>query len=237
MSRYTSYYWPIPFRACFIHVVFAHRDLDYSDASTDEVIELKNREIHDQPTPLMAPPALYDAERDRYYAQTSAIMFHLAQEHQLFPSDPALMPTVLKIIGDSMDVLAGITRNNGSQMWDVEAWERFTQTRLPRWLHIFEETGTRLGLTADAGFMLGTESATLSDLNVFALWATMERCLPELSTLLRANAPCVMALCDRLGASEALSALSENQRARYGQRYCGGQIEASIRSMLSRGAE
>ena len=60
----------------------------------------------------------------------------------------------------------------------------------------------------------------------------MERCLPGLSPTLREHTPRVMALCDRLGAHEGLSDLVTAQVEMFGERYCGGMIERSLREML-----
>ncbi|MCA9492320.1 MAG: NUDIX domain-containing protein [Myxococcales bacterium] len=37
-----------------------------------------------------------------------------------------------------------------------ETWDAFVAARLPRWMHIFEETGRRYGLTEQGGTLLGT---------------------------------------------------------------------------------
>ncbi len=102
--------------------------------------------------------------------------------------------------------------------------------RFAKWLQIMEVTGERHGLKADSGFLLGTTSATFADTTVFALWATMERSLPELSRIMRQNAPKVMALCDRIGTNTRVAELLHQQPT---APYCGGQIEKSLRTVLA----
>jgi len=123
---------------------------------------------------------------------------------------------------------------HAAAVWDKAAWLAFVDPdkgRFVRWLQIFEQLGTQYGLTTEAGFYLGTESATMADLVVFALFHTMERCLPELKAVLRQHAPRVMGLCDRLLASSAgLQAMVDQQSGK--NMWCGGYIEKSIRAML-----
>ena len=237
MTQYRLFYWPIPFRGNFVRLVFAYRGIDYEEAPSAEISDIRLTPVRDQPTPAMAPPFLQNLEDGGYVSQTGAILLYLGQKHGLLPEDPAQLPMVMKIFGDCMDVLSEITRSNGAQMWDREAWESFRQRRLVRWLEIFEEIGRRSGLTMDDGHLLGGQQVTVADLNAFALWATMERCLPRLRPTLREHAPLVMSLCDRLGENAGIGAFVRNQEEEMGERYCGGMIEASIREMLSGPAE
>ena len=68
---------------------------------------------------------------------------------------------------------------------------------------------------------------------VFALFGNMLRCLPALETDLLEHAPGIHALCRRIGAQPSLSDFVMEQEREYGQLYCGGQIEQSIRAMLA----
>ena len=97
-----------------------------------------------------ACPFLYDVDKDVWLSQCPAVCMYLALKLGYVVGDDAVnCAYTIKVLEDCMDVLCGITRDNGNQMWDADAWTSFTETRLPRWLHIFEETGTRNGLTAD----------------------------------------------------------------------------------------
>ena len=229
--RYTLYYWPIPFRGIFIRALFALRELSYEDGSVQELIELRRRPPEEQPLPFMAPPLLHDHQRARWLSQFPVILRTLAEEHELLPTEPEARLIAEKVILDSLDVLAEITRSNGAQMWDRESWGRFRGERLPRWLAIFEAIGGRHQLGEAEGTLLGGP-LSVADLCCFALWGTMERSFPSLSSTLRDNAPRVMALADRVAARPQLQRFLEEERALLGERYCGGQIEASIRAML-----
>ncbi len=51
-----------------------------------------------------------------------AIVTYLADIYGLVPSNAAARATALKVLLDCNDVLANITRSNGSQMWTQELW-------------------------------------------------------------------------------------------------------------------
>lgn len=233
VTQYRLYYWPIPFRGNFVRLLFAYQGIDYEEASSSQIAQFRSSSVREQPTPAMAPPVLQNLEDGSYISQTGAIILYVGQKHGLLPDDPAQLPVVMKIFGDCMDVLSEITRSNGAQMWEREAWESFRNNRLVRWLEIFEEVGRRSGMTMSEGHLLGGGKVSVADLNAFALWATMERCLPQLKKTLRTHAPLVMALCDRLGDSAGISAFVSEQEQELGDRYCGGMIETSIRKMLA----
>ena len=48
---YKLYYWPLPFRGCFIQLLLEHAGVKYDLASVDETAELKNLSVPDQPVP------------------------------------------------------------------------------------------------------------------------------------------------------------------------------------------
>lgn len=114
-------------------------------------------------------------------------------------------------------------------MWDDESWKEFISGRFVKWLQILESTAIQQGLGVSDGFYLGTPNATFADTSVFALLATMEKTLPEMSPLLRHYTPRAMSLCDRLASNPGLSALFQRQST---DLYCGGYIERSIRDAI-----
>ena len=111
------YYWPIPFRGNFVRSVLAYKGIDYTEATSPEIVKLKSTPVSEQPTPAMAPPIIQNLSDGEHVSQTGAI---------------------------------------------------------------------------------------ITDLNAFALWETMERCLPGFSPTLREHAPCVTALVPMRG-SQPLS--------------------------------
>ena len=99
-------------------------------------------------------------------------------------------------------------------------------------MSFWEETGRRHGLQADAGFLLGGESATVADIVSATLWSVMSDRLPPIGKMLNEAAPMTAALSRRISALAPLAALAEKSRKDYGDAYCGGQIEASLRKVL-----
>jgi glutathione S-transferase len=99
-------------------------------------------------------------------------------------------------------------------------------------LEIFEQTGRNFGLGSKSGYMLGGEALSVADIVTYALWGTMIRCLPDLSVDCREYSPNVFALCQRIENRPKIQKFVEGQMQRYGNLYCGGQIEKSIRQML-----
>lgn len=227
---FTLHYWKVPFRGNCIRNLFAFTNTAFAEGSAEELSKLKDASPAEQAGPFMAPPLLVDhTESDLNIAQSTAIAHYLASKLDLMPESIAKQAAALKLFGDALDLMGELRKT-----WEPEGWAAFRSGRFARWLAIFEATGKKHGLTAGAGYMLGTQSATLADLAAYSLLQTMERCLPELSADLRQHAPAVMALCDRLGEeSEGLKALSAAQAEEMGTTYCGGEEEESIRAMLN----
>lgn len=230
MSDYTLYYWPAPFRGQFVRAVLEHMKADWREASIDAVIDLMDAAPDEQPTPLMAPPILADHTADLTLSQTSAILGYLGRKHRLMPSDAKRAALTNMILADVDDILYEMTRYNGAQMWTQPEWDAY-QPRLGRWMDIFDAIGRRHGLTARAGHMLGTRAFGLADLAMSVLWRTMTDCLPPLRPLLDER-EALAGLCDRVAALPEQAALIERSRAAYGDSWCGGQIEASLREVL-----
>jgi glutathione S-transferase len=181
--------------------------------------------------PHMGPPVLTDHAADLSLAQTPAILAYLGRKHDLTPSDPLREALTTKIVADANDVLCEMTLYNGAQMWTQGSWNAY-RPRLGRWMEIFEETGRRHGLTADAGYFFGTERLGLADLTVHILWGTMTAKLPSLRPVFDATAPAIAGLSDRIAALPEQADLRARSDAEYGNDWCGGQIEASLRAVL-----
>ena len=232
-ARFTLYYWPIPFRAQFARYVLAYRGEAWDEVDVEALLDLKEAPVQDQPLPFMAPPLLYDAGADLWLSQAPAITGYLGEIFDLMPGTPEKDALTHKVLGDCIDVLQELTRNCGAAMWDEDSWAEFAATRLPRWLEIFETVGARHGLQADHGTLLGTPDPGVADLSCAALWVTICDTLPELAPLIAGHAPNVLALSQRLGATPDISALRDDQKQRWGNLWCTGQIEASLRTVLA----
>lgn len=231
MRDYTLYYWPLPFRGQFIRAVLAHVNASWEEAGPDATDEIRTMATAEQPVPHMGPPVLTDHGAGLSLAQMPAILAYLGARHGLMPADPGLQALTNKIVADSNDVLYEMTRHNGAQMWTQETWNDF-RPRLSRWMEIFETTGRRHGLAEGAGHLLGTEEPSLADLVTATLWGTMTAKLPALRPMLGAMAPSVAGLTDRIAALPEQVDLTARSDAEYGDLWCGGQIEASLRAVV-----
>jgi glutathione S-transferase len=231
----TVYYWNLNFRGHFIYCLLDYLNVSYNRGSVPDLLALKNAAPHEAQAKFMAPPLLHDKENNIFLGQTPSIVTYLARKHGLCPQDPIKMALAEKCIHDCSDVLAGITRNNGSMMWTQEDWTNWSTTRFVRWLQIFEATAMQQGLKETEGFFLGTPSATFADTILVATLKNMEFALgSKIATILRTHSPRVMALTDRIVASSVkLSARFAPQDGSVP--YCGGYIEKSIRSVLAGG--
>lgn len=231
MTAFTLYYHPLPFRGQFVRWVLAYGNAAWDEAEHARVIGLKMRPVADQTVPHMAPPVLVDHKAGLALAQLPAILAHLGDCLAL--AAPGRAGQTLKVICDANDVLDELTRHGGQQMWDRPAWEDFWATRLPRWMEVFAETGRREGLSAESGTLLGTDRPSLADLVTGCLWFTMADKLPGLWAHLQAHAPEIAALSRHIAEQPAVAALRARTDAAYGAKYCGGQIEQSLRDMLT----
>jgi len=224
--RFRLYYWPIPFRGCFVSYLFAYRDAPLLEQDgLEENADLKNRKPSEQDIPYMGPPLLRDLESGRALSQMPAIVMYVSRQLDLVPQDPFDAALCMKVLMDCNDALMEICRYNGASMWTREEWKSFRSERLPRWLQIFEASLQR-------GF-IGNDTTSFADIGVYALFGNMTRCLPELEADLLEHAPGIHALCREIGSRPSLADYVATEERKYGKLYCGGQIEKSIRKMLA----
>ncbi len=231
MSDYTLYYWPVPFRGQFVRAVLEHVHARWQEAGTAATRALLETAPAEQPVPHMGPPVLTDHARGLSLAQTPAILGYLGAKHGLLPGDPARDALTAKLVADADDVLDEMTRQGGAMMWTKAAWDDY-RPRLARWMAIFEATGRRHGLTIEAGHLLGTAAPGLADLAGYVLWGTMTAKLPALRGQLEASAPALAGLCDRIAGLPEQAGLRARSDAAYGEAWCSGEIEASLRAVL-----
>jgi glutathione S-transferase len=231
MVDYTLYYWPLPFRGQFVRAVLAHVHATWDEPGVAALVALKDAKPADQLIPHMGPPVLTDHDSGASLAQTPAILGYLAHKHGLMPSDSVKAALTQKIVADANDVLYEMTRHNGAQMWTTDARDDFLP-RLARWMEIFEETGRRYGLTAEAGCLLGTEAPGVADLVAATLWGTMTDKFRSLRPMLESHAPGIAGLTGRVMSLPEQAGLRDRSNANYGSEWCGGQIEASLRATL-----
>jgi glutathione S-transferase len=231
MSDYDLYYWPVPFRGQFVRAVLAYAGKTWTEGDAGSISQLMDRPVEHMPVPFMGPPLLVDKKADFAIAQMPAIVLYLGETLDLMPATPALRAMTMKIVNDANDVIDEITLDGGREMWTEQRWQDFVP-RLEKWMSFWEEAGRRHGLKPDSGFMLGGERPGLADLVTTTLWSTMTDRFRKIEAMLEQAAPMTAALTRRLAALKPLAKLAAKARQDYGDAYCGGQIEASLRKVL-----
>jgi glutathione S-transferase len=230
MSDYDLYYWSVPFRGQFVRAVLAFAGKSWNEVGDDAIAALMEGPVAETPVPFMGPPLLVDKAADFAVAQMPAILLYLGETLDLLPAGPALRAITMKIVNDANDVIDELTLNGGQQMWTPERWEDFVP-RLQKWAGFWEETGRRHGLQADTGFLLGSDEPQIADIVTATLWSTMADRFPAIGAIVADAAPMTMALTRRIASLPPLAELAARARADYGNAYCGGEIEASLRKV------
>ena len=231
MTDYTLHYWPLPFRGEFIRAVLAHVGAEWQEVTAEDIIAEKSKDPADQLIPHMGPPVLTDLATGVSISQLPAILTYLGRKHGLTSDNPVREALTAKIVADANDVLYEMTLHNGAQMWTPESWEAY-QPRLKRWMGLFEEIGRRHHLTAESGYILGTDAPDIADLVTAILWGTMTAKLPQLRPMLDSKAPAIAGLTDRISARPEQAELRARSDQAYGNGWCSGQIEASLRAVV-----
>lgn len=231
MADYTLYYWSVPFRGQFVRAVLAFAGKSWTEGGDAAISGFMGGPVERMPIPFMGPPLLVDTASGFAVAQMPAIVLYLGESLGLLPTDPAQRALAVKVVCDANDVIDEITLDGGRQMWTEQRWAEFVP-RLEKWMSIWEETGRRHGLRAERGFLLGGEAAGVADVVTATLWSTMTERFPRIGAILDRAAPMTAGLTRRVAALSALTALAAKAREDYGDAYCGGQIEASLRKVI-----
>ncbi|WP_296711153.1 glutathione S-transferase [Rhodoblastus sp.] len=231
MSDYALYYWSVPFRGQFVRAVLAYAGKDWTEGGDAAISELMNGPVKDMPIPFMGPPMLVDKKAGFAIAQMPAIILYLGEALNLMPNTPALRAMTMKIVNDANDLIDEITLDGGREMWTKKRWQEFLP-RLEKWMSLWEETGRRHGLKAHSGFLLGGTGPGVADIVTATLWSTMTDRFSKIEAILGETAPMTAALTRRIADLPPLAKLSAKARQDYGDTYCGGQIEASLRKVI-----
>lgn len=232
MSDYTLYYWSLPFRGQFVRAVLAFAEVAWTEADDTEISRLMKGQVSDMPVPFMGPPLLIDHRADFAIAQMPAIILYLGETLDLLPDAATMRALTLKVVNDANDVIDELILNGGRQLWTRARWTEFTP-RLRTWMSFWEETCDRHGLTATSGFLLGGNEPGMADVVTATLWATMTDRFPRIGSILRDAAPRTAALSRRVADMPPLADLMARTRADYGDTYCGGEVEKSLREVLA----
>ena len=231
MSDYDLYYWSVPFRGQFVRAVLAYADKTWTEAGDAAISEMMSAKVQDMPAPFMGPPLLIDNKAEFAIAQMPAIILYLGETLDLMPASAALRALTIKVVNDANDVIDEITLDGGREMWTQARWRDFTP-RLKKWMSIWEETGRRHGLKVGSGFLLGGETPGVADIVTATLWTTMTDRFGKIASILEDAAPMTADLSRRVANLPPLVKLAAQARDDYGDAYCGGQIEASLRKVL-----
>ena|SRR5690606_8587791 len=234
MADYDLYYWPVPFRGHFVRAILAYAGKTWTEHDADAIDDLMLAPPQEQPVPFKGPPVLIDKASGFALSQMPAIAAYLGVKLALMPKSTELGALTHKVVNDANDVIDEITLDGGRQMWTRKRWGAFLP-RLRHWMAIWEATGERHGLRPDSGFLLGTAEAGVADIVTWALWSTLADRFAPIGTLLDEAAPCTARLTGRMQQTPALITLSKRTFKQYGQAYCGGDIEASLREVLGVG--
>jgi glutathione S-transferase len=231
MTDYDLYYWSVPFRGQFVRAVLTHAGKTWTERGDAAIAKLLEMPARKMPVPFMGPPLLVDKKTKFAIAQMPAIILYLGETLALLPASPALRALTLKIVNDANDVIDEITLDGGKAMWTKKTWAQF-EPRLQRWMSFWEETGRRHGLTKNAGFLLGGDAPGIADVVSAVLWSTLTERFSKIAELLEATAPMTAALTRRITELPPFAKLAARARKNYGDSYCGGQIEISLRKVI-----
>lgn len=231
MADYVLYYWSVPFRGQFVRAVLAFAGKTWTEGGDKAIAKLMDRPVKKMPVPFMGPPVLIDRKTEFAIAEMPAILFYLGETLGLMPADVSQRATTMKIVCDANDVLDEMTLDGGRLMWTPKRWRDFVP-RLTKWMSLWEETGHRHGLKRDEGFLLGGETPGIADIVTATLWSTMAERFRTIAGLLNETAPATAGLARRVAQLPPLARLAEKSRRDYGDVWCGGQIEASLRKVL-----
>jgi glutathione S-transferase len=83
------------------------------------------------------------------------------------------------------------------------------------------------------GAACGGEAPGVADVVTATLWSTMADRFATIDAILREAAPMIAALSRRVSDLPPLAKLAAKAHQDYGNAYCGGQIEASLRKVLN----
>jgi len=231
MYDYELFYWSVPFRGQFVRAILAYAGKSWSEAGDDAIAKLMSGPVKTMPVPFMGPPVLIDRKAQFAIAEMPAIVLYLGETLGLMPAAPTLRAMTMKIVNDANDVLDEITLDGGRQMWTQKRWHDFVP-RLKKWMSLWEETGRCHGLKRDQGFLLGGETPGIADIVTATLWSTMTDRFRTISAILEKTAPMTAGLTRRVARLPPLANLAAKARNDYGDAYCGGRIEASLRKVL-----
>ncbi|MBD0415628.1 glutathione S-transferase [Oryzicola mucosus] len=231
-TQYSLLYWSVPFRGQFVRAVLAFAGKDWTEIDDAAISEFMKGPVAEMAVPFMGPPVLIDNTNGFAISQMPAIILYLGETLNLMPSTPELRALTMKVVNDANDVIDELTLQGGRDMWTEDRWQKAIP-RLRKWMTIWEELGKRNGLTEAGGDLLGEGRPGIADIVTSTLWTTVADRFSKIEALLAETAPHTLALSGRIASLPAMAALNEKTRREYGDAYAGGQIGASMASILN----
>ena len=232
MADYDLYYWQMPFRGQFVRALLAWSAQRWTEHDDGVISEAMEADVRKQAIPFKGPPMIIDKHSGFALAEMPAIAYWLGERHGLLPAGVDGKALSLKVVNDANDVIDELSLDGGKQMWSPQRWQAF-QPRLKRWMAIWEETGRRHKLTAESGHLLGDAKAGVADIVTATLWGTLAERFPAIGEMLAAEAPAVAGLVRRMMDTPALANLARVSREQFGDSYCGGDIEKSMKRVIN----
>lgn len=221
---YTLYYWPAPFRGHFIRAILTYANANWEEG--ENVAARMRAKTQDQQVPFMGPPMLVNNTNGFALSQMPAIAYYLGEKFNLLPETVEGKALALKVINDANDVIDELTLQGGMEMWTQESWQDFIP-RLKRWMSFWEVLLER----SRTPYLIGSVQPMISDIVTATLWMTVSERFPIIDEILEETAPKTRILSQKLWENE-LSQFARRSWETYGNSYCGGQIEQSMRKVI-----
>lgn len=232
MAEFALYYWPIPFRGQFVRALLAFAGRTWDEEEPQAIEALMDLQPAQQHVPFMGPPVLVERSTGFALSQMPAIVGFLGDRLDLLPPTAEQRALCAKMVNDASDVIDEITLDGGQLMWTAKRWKAFVP-RLQRWMLIWESALERQKVQMNTGYIFGGSRAGVADLVTSTLWSTMADRFPVLGELLRQTAPRTARLSGRVQRIPVMASLRRRTAKRYGNTYCGGRIEQSLRTVLA----
>lgn len=229
-AEFKLIYWPLPFRGNFALSILEYQRVSYELSSTDEVRDFLSAPIDLQPIPGMAPPVLLDIKRQKCINQMPAVVWYLGGIYDLLPRSLHQQVVAMKLLLDCNDLLSELTRANGAQMWNRADWIEFRRQRWVRWLQIFSK---HYDHSSESQPFILADKISIADFAIYALFATLMRCMPQFQVDIEQHAKPVFRLCQYVNRMPQMQNWQQLQQSQLKDQYCGGQIEQSLRQMLA----
>ncbi|GBG96624.1 glutathione S-transferase family protein [Lactococcus termiticola] len=223
---YTLYYWPVPFRGHFLRAILTYAGASWTEG--EDIPAFMQKTSAEQPIPFMGPPFLIDHEAgDFALSQMPAIALYLGEQLGLIPDDATSRATTVKIVADANDLIDELTLQGGREMWTAEKWQAFLP-RFKKWMSFWEAELA----ASKTGLLLDTEDLTVADIVSATLWMTMAERFEDIYQLLKEEAPLTLAYAHEIWQLPVFQKFSTDTISKYGNSYCGGQIEESLRKVI-----